>query len=77
MRARKLFEAVWIADAMLIAMAVFFAVVGGALLNSPAFVLITLAGAALLALHELNRHRHRDEITLLPEARRIRERRGF
>ncbi|MEA2126169.1 MAG: hypothetical protein QOI80_2951 [Solirubrobacteraceae bacterium] len=77
MRTRKLLEALWIADAMLIALALFFAIVGGALLKSPAFVLVTLGAAALLALHQFNRQRIRDEITLTPDARRIRERRGF
>jgi predicted phage tail protein len=77
MRIRKLFEAVWVADAMLIALALFFAVVGGALMKSPVFILIALGAAILLALHELAQMRHRNEIVLAPEYRRARERRGF
>jgi predicted phage tail protein len=77
MKPRQMLEAFWVADAMLIALALFFAIVGGALLKSPVFVLITLGAAALLAIHQLARQRHQDELTLAPDARRTRERRGF
>lgn len=70
-------EALWIADAMLIALALFFAIVGGALLKSTVFLLVTLGCALLLAVHLYNRHRHHDEITLTEDFRRTRERRGF
>ena len=74
---RRLVEAFWVADAMLVALALFFAIVGGALLNSTPFVLATIGCAILLALHQYNRHRQQDEITLSPDARYARERRGF
>lgn len=77
MKPRQMMEAFWIADAMLIAVALFFAIVGGALLKSPVFVLVTLGAAALLAVHHANRSRHRDEIALTPDSRMTRERRGF
>jgi hypothetical protein len=70
-------EAFWIADAMLVALALFFAIVGGALLKSPFFMIAVGAGAGLLALHGYLRHRQRDEIALAPDYRQTRERRGF
>ena len=75
-RARQLVEAFWVADALLLALAGFFAIVGGALLQSAAFVIAMVGCAALLLLHGVERRRHRDA-ALTAEARRIRERRGF
>jgi hypothetical protein len=77
MRIRKLLETMWIAEAMLIGLALFFAIVGGALEQSTAFMVATLGAAVLFAIHQLNRHRTRDQLTLAPESRRLRERRGF
>jgi uncharacterized membrane protein len=77
MSIRKLVETVWVAEAMLIGLALFFALVGGALTKSTPFLLATLGAVLLLALHQFNRHRVRNELELSPEYRRLRERRGF
>ena len=75
--ARQLVEAFWVADALLIALAVFFAIVGGAVFQSTPFVLATVGCAILLALHQYNRHRHQHELALSLDARQTRERRGY
>jgi hypothetical protein len=77
MNIRKLVETVWIAEAMLIGLALFFAVVGGALSKSTPLLLGMLGAVLLLALHQVNRHRARAELELSAEYRRMRERRGF
>lgn len=66
----------WVAVAMLIGLAVFFAVVGGAA-GSTGFLAGIGCAAAALAAYQLLRHRDHDAIELTPDARRIRERRGF
>jgi hypothetical protein len=76
-RARQLVEAFWVADALLLTLAVFFAIVGGAVLKSTAFVIAMGACAALLLLHGIERNRRHGEENLSADARRIRERRGF
>ena len=77
MRIRKLVETMWIAEAMLVVLAVFFGVVGGALTKNSTFAIAVGGAALLLVLHQIGRNRERDEITLAPDARRTRERRGF
>jgi hypothetical protein len=77
MRIRKLVETVWIAEAMLIGVALFFALVGGALTKSTPLLLGMLGAVLLLALHQVNRHRMRADLELSPDYRRTRERRGF
>jgi hypothetical protein len=74
---RQLIEAFWVLDAMLLALAIFFAIVGGAVFESTAFVLAMVVCAVLLALHGYSRHRHHDDVNLSLDARRSRERRGF
>lgn len=75
-RARQLIEAFWVADALLLGLALFFAVVGGALLQSTVFAVVLIVGAVLLAGHGFMRVMHR-QTSLSSDARRIRERRGF
>jgi hypothetical protein len=77
MNRRQIFDAFWIAEAMLVGLALFFAVVGGAVLDSPVFMLIVLACAIALLLHGLYRNRHRAQLQIAADARRARERRGF
>ena len=69
--------AFWVADALILGLALFFAVVGGALLESTVFAVVLIVGAALLGIHGYIRHRSHEDSTLTADARRIRERRGF
>jgi Flp pilus assembly protein TadB len=66
----------WVADAMVLGLIIFFAIVGGAA-DSPALSIIAIVAAVLLAAHSLWRHRRRHELTLNVQDRRTRERRGF
>lgn len=72
---RQVATVVWVAVAMLLVLAAFFAVVGGA--QSTAFLLVVAGVAVAFGAFQWLRHRHRDEIALTPEARQSRERRGF
>jgi hypothetical protein len=74
--ARQAAATFWVAVAMLIATAAFFAIVGGAAGSAGFLAGIGCAAAAFLA-YQLLRSRRRDDITLSPDARRLRERRGF
>lgn len=71
----QLAAAFWVADALFLGLALFFAVVGGALLESTAFAIVLIVAAVLLGVHGLMRHRRRHELGV-PD-RRVRERRGF
>lgn len=73
--ARRVATVVWVAVTMLLVLAVFFALVGGA--QSAVFLVVVAVIAVVFGVHQLSRHRHRDEIALTPEARSSRERRGF
>ncbi len=76
MRSARQFAATfWVAIAMLLVLAVFFAVVGGA--QSSAFLVVVLILATAFAVHQLLRYRHRQDLGLTLDARRTRERRGF
>ena len=73
--ARQIAATFWVAVAMMLVLAVFFAVVGGA--QGPVFLVVVLVIATAFAVHELLRYRHRQELELTLDARRTRERRGF
>lgn len=75
LNARQIAATFWVAVAMLLGLAAFFAVVGGA--RGTAFSLVVLGLALAFAVHQLLRSRQRDEIGLSPDARYSRERRGF
>lgn len=77
MRIRKLVETLWVAEAMLVALALFFVFVGGAVTKSSTFMLGLGGAAVLFALHLAHRHFLREELSLAPDGRRDRERRGF
>jgi Flp pilus assembly protein TadB len=74
--AGQLVAAFWVADAMILGLIIFFAVVGGAV-QSAAVRIVAIVCAVLLAVHSLIRHRRRHEATLSLGERRARERRGF
>lgn len=73
--ARQFAATFWVAVAMFLALAVFFAVVGGA--QSTVFLIVVIVLATTFAVHQWLRYRHRDELHLSPDARHSRERRGF
>ncbi len=66
----------WVADAMVLGLIIFFAVVGGAA-NSLALSITAIVAAVLLAAHSVWRHRRRHDLVLSAQERRTRERRGF
>jgi Flp pilus assembly protein TadB len=69
-----LLESFWIADVLVLALLAFFIIVGGG--SSTAVMIVACVLALLYAAHAVKRHnRQREELS--PEARRIRERRGF
>ena len=70
-----LLESFWIADALVLAMLAFFIIVGGG--SSTPVVVVGSIMALLYAAHAVRRHERQRESELSPEARRIRERRGF
>ena len=70
-----LLESFWIADALVVAMLAFFVVVGGG--SSTPVIVVGCVLAVLYAAHAVRRHERQRLNELSPEARRIRERRGF
>lgn len=66
----------WVVDAFVLALIIFFAIVGGAA-GSTALSVVAIVAAVLLAVGSLARHRNRHQKTLSLHDRRIRERRGF
>jgi membrane associated rhomboid family serine protease len=70
-----LLESFWIADALVLAMLAFFIVVGGG--SSAPVAIVGSIMAVLYAAHAVRRHQRQRVSELSPEARRIRERRGF
>ena len=72
----QLIAAFWVADAMILGLIIFFAIVGGAA-DSTALSIVAIVCAILLAGHSFLRHRKRHEMVLSLSDRRTRERRGF
>ena len=66
----------WVVDALVLALIIFFAIVGGATGSTPLAV-AAIACAVLLAAHSIWRHRRQHEEILSRHDRRARERRGF
>lgn len=73
--ARQFAATFWVAVAMLLVLAAFFAVVGGA--QDTVFLFVLLIIATAFAVHQLMRYRRRHDLGLTVDARRTRERRGF
>ena len=66
----------WVADALLLTLIIFFAIVGGAA-ESTGLAIAAIACAVLLAGHSIWRRRRQHEEILSVGDRRARERRGF
>jgi hypothetical protein len=71
-------QSLWVADLMVLAMLAFFILLGGVDLGqSAALAIIVGTLTALGGFHMWRQHRYLQDMTLAPESRRDRERRGF
>jgi uncharacterized membrane protein YecN with MAPEG domain len=68
-------ESFWAVDVLILALLAFFIIVGGAT-STPVFI-VGIVLALAYAIHAVRRHDRRQAAERTPEARKMRERRGF